>query len=439
MGTNTLQHSYRPYGAAKALFECRDDEVLMSGPAGTGKSLACLEKLNMLALLNPGMRGLIVRKTLVSLGSTALVTWRERVVNEALEAGTVVYYGGSAEQSPQYRYKNGSVITIGGIDKPTRIMSSEYDVVYVQEAIELSEAEWEALTTRLRYNRISFQQLIADTNPDRDTHWLNARAQKGRTTVLHSVHEDNPVLYTGAGELTEFGTAYIGKLDALTGVRYLRLRKGMWVAAEGIIYEEWEPQMHLVDRFDIPDSWARWWTVDFGFTNPFVLQCWAEDPDGRLYLYRELYMTKQLVEDHARAILHLVKDEKGRWKEPQPQALICDHDAEDRATLERHLGLPTAAAKKSVSDGLQAVSARLRKQGDGKPRLMLMRDSLVRRDQQLVDSKLPTCTAEEIPGYVWADGRKKEEPMKRDDHGCDAMRYMVAHLDLRTRVNLRST
>jgi predicted transcriptional regulator len=40
--------------------------------------------------------------------------------------------------------------------------------------------------------------------------------------------------------------------------------------------------------------------VDFGYTNPFVMQWWAEDPDGRLYLYREIYRTRRLVEDHAK-------------------------------------------------------------------------------------------------------------------------------------------
>src|SRR5882724_7890651 len=124
------KHVYAPRGVLRQLFETRDGEVLVEGPAGTGKSMACLEKMHMCALLNPGMRGLIVRKTLASLGSTALVTWRERVVAEALLAGVVKFYGGSPQESPQYQYRNGSVIVVGGMDKAIRIMSSEYDLVY---------------------------------------------------------------------------------------------------------------------------------------------------------------------------------------------------------------------------------------------------------------------------------------------------------------------
>lgn len=414
---------------------CRAPEVLLSGPAGTGKSRACLEKLHLMALSNKGMRGLIVRKTRESLGSTALVTYREHVAQEALASGIVSFYGGSAEEPPQYRYSNGSKIMIGGMDKPTKIMSSEYDAAYVQEATELTTTDWENITTRLRNGVVSFQQLLADCNPDMPTHWLHQRCERRATTMIRCRHEDNPVLYNADGTLTERGRDYISKLDALTGVRYQRLRLGLWVAAEGQVFEGWAPDVHLIDSFSIPESFTRWISVDFGYTAPMAVQWWAEDGDGRLYLYRELYATRGLVEDHAKRMLELMKHPSGEWREPRPRAVICDHDAEDRATLARHLGMGTTAAKKSVSDGIQTVQARLKVQGDGKPRLFIFRDALVARDQALEDAKKPTCTAEEIPGYVWAvkpgaSGDLKEEPVKQNDHGCDALRYMCAARDL---------
>jgi phage terminase large subunit len=401
--------------------------------------------MNLMALANPGMRGLLVRKTLASLGSTALVTWREKVIPEALKANLVVFYGGSAAEPAQYRYENGSTIVIGGMDKVTKIMSSEYDVIYVQEATELTETDWESLTTRLRNNRISFQQLLADCNPSTPTHWLKMRADSGRVTMLESRHTDNPLLYYGTGQPTAFGTEYLSKLDALTGVRLQRLRYGKWVAAEGIIYEDYDPAIHVVDRFPIPHDWTRIWSVDFGFTNPFVCQCWAQDPDGRLFLEWELYQTKGLVEDHARTILnHVTLDRdsdtekpQNQWTVPRPRVLLCDHDAEDRATLERHLGITTTAASKTVSDGIQAVASRFRNAGDGRPRIHLLRDAVLRRDHALVDAAKPACTQDEIPGYIWSDTLKKEQPVKENDHGCDAMRYVVAYLDLRNKTNIR--
>lgn len=448
------EHRYVPRGTAVTLFESRAPEILVSGPAGTGKSRACLEKLHLLALRHPGMRGLILRKTQVSLSSTALNTWRKYVIPEALVAGLVWFYGGSGEEPAQYRYDNGSSIAVGGMDNPTKIMSSEYDVIYVQEATELTLTDWESATTRLRNGVISFQQLIADCNPDVPTHWLKVRADSGATLLLESRHEENPLYFDALGQLTAKGVDYIGKLDALTGVRHLRLRKGMWAAAEGMIYEEYDSAVHLIDRFPIPDNWTRWWAVDFGYTNPQVIQWWAQDPDGRLYLYREIYFTKRTVDVHAAQALAQVRRPRPgldrdpdpkvaadwEWTEPRPRAIVCDHDAEGRAVLERELGMSTVAATKKVTEGIQAVQQRLRLVGDGKPRLYLLRDSLVERDEDLADLRKPTCTVEEVVAYIWdtAAGKPpKETPRKVDDHGMDAARYVVAEIDLAARPRIR--
>ena len=431
MTTETV-HRYVPRGAAIQLLECRDPEVLISGPAGTGKSLAALTKLHMLALMSPGFKGMIIRKTRVSLASTALQTWRRFVVAEALEDGTVRYFGGNDKDPPGYYYTNGSVVAVAGMDKPSRIMSSELDVAFVQEAIELAENDWEAITTRLRNYRISFQQIIGDTNPDMPTHWLKQRCDAGKTTLLESRHEDNPLYFDEDGEMTATGESYLSRLDQLTGVRHARLRLGLWTAAEGLVYPNWDPAVHLVDPFPIPDDWPRLWAIDFGYTNPFVCQHWAQDPDGRLHLYREFYGTERLVEDWAADILDTVTDDGG-WVEPRPTAVVCDHDAEGRATFERHTRLRTRKAVKAVSDGVQAVASRLQPAGDGRPRLVIHRGALVEADPELLLAKRPTCTAQEVAGYVWPKGQDgkeaKESPVKVDDHGMDALRYVVMHVD----------
>jgi phage terminase large subunit len=440
------EHRFRPRGACARLFGCRDPEVLVSGPAGTGKSRACMEKLHIMMLLTPGSRGLILRKAAVTLSSTALVTWKRFVAKESIDCGDVTYYGGSAQEPACYRYKNGSVVVIGGLDKASKIMSSEYDVIYVQEATELTELDWESLTTRLRNWVISFQQLLADCNPQHPEHWLKLRADKGSTTLLESRHEDNPMLFGADGKLTEKGQDYLAKLDRLTGVRYKRLRLGKWVAAEGVIFEEWG-QQHLLDAVPhgdepldhtgIPLSWPRYWGIDFGFTNPFVCQFWAEDPDGRLYLYREIYHTGRTVDQHVKQILGIIIDWKGSWLEPRPRVIVADHDAEGRATFENEVGQSTEAAHKSVLEGIECVQKRLRPAGDGQPRLFILRGALVERDPDLAEAGRPTCTMEEIPSYVWAN-KAKEGPVKENDHGCDAMRYISANRDFGTRAIFRS-
>ena len=169
----------------------------------------------------------------------------------------------------------------------------------------------------------------------------------------------------------------------------------------------------------------RYLAIDFGYENPFVCQWWAEDNDGRLYRYREIYVTHQLVADLAPEIVRLTENEN-------LQAIITDHDAEDRATLEKH-GLGSQPANKAVAPGIQSVKQRLQLAGDGKPRIFFMRDSLVEADPRLEQAHLPTCTEEEITLYTWqkkAEGAEpKDQPLKKYDHGMDPMRYMSMHFE----------
>jgi hypothetical protein len=148
-----------------------------------------------------------------------------------------------------------------------------------------------------------------------------------------------------------------------------------------------------------------------------------------------------LVEDWGHLIYELSQGET-------IQATVCDHDAEGRATLERHMAhtaddcgsrrgvASTRAALKDVEIGVDKVAGRLRKAGDGKPRLFLLRDSLVSRDPLLDEAKKPCCTEEEIESYVWDEvtggrlgDRTLEEPRAVDNHGMDAKRYMVMYFE----------
>jgi len=377
------------------------------------------------------------------------------VAAEALTTREVRWFGGSKREAACYRYGNKSKINVGGMNNPYLIMSTEYDMIYVQEAIEFTVRDWEMATSRLRNGRMPYQQLIADTNPDTAIHWLKQRADHGATTLLESRHEDNPIYFNRDGGMTAKGAAYMAKLDALTGVRHARLRRGLWVAAEGQIFDLFDPAVHVIDLADLgpfdsdtrlcakglPWQWTRLWSIDFGYTNPTVIQRWAEDPDGRLILYAEQYYSRRLVEDHVRVLKTQVHEMDGDrvtalWaREPQPAAIIADHDAEDRATFHKHFGQATNAARKTVKPGLQAAQARFKIQPDGKPRAYFLRNALHERDPELAKAMLPTCTIDELPGYVWNEA--KDAPVKENDHGCDPYRYVVAFRDMRVGASIR--
>jgi phage terminase large subunit len=254
---------------------------------------------------------------------------------------------------------------------------------------------------------------------------------------------ENPKYYDQQlGDWTELGKDYIfNKLGTLTGVRRKRLLEGEWVAAEGQIYDTFDRGVHVVPNFTPPTHWRRIWAVDFGFVNPFVWKNYVIDPDGFMYVYQEFYHTKTLVSDACNAIWDAVQGQ------PYPDAIVCDHDAEDRATLERAFGIPTVAAYKDVARGIEAVKHRYELVFDGRrrdqmtgedlgrPRLAYMTDTLIHPpDRELQIKAKPTCTVDEIEGYLW-DTKKSEEkqmgdvPIKLDDHGVDVDRYAVAFED----------
>ena len=90
---------------------------------------------------------------------------------------------------------------------------------------------------------------VGSTEPPNET--VNCVGLYG-TSVGHEVDVADD------GTPTAAGVDYFAKLDALTGVRRLRLKDGIWASAEGVIYEDWDEAVHVIDRFPIPPTWRRW-------------------------------------------------------------------------------------------------------------------------------------------------------------------------------------
>jgi phage terminase large subunit len=409
---------YQPYGHFKDFFYDHSDQIVLCGPSGTGKSRAALEKMHLMSMKYPGMRSLIVRKTRASLTQSALVTYEKFVM---VDDESVHWRTGEQE----YRYSNGSVVAIGGMDKAIKVMSSEYDWIYAQEATELTEEDWETLYIRCRHGVVPYQQLVGDCNPSYPSHWIKRKGDKKEINLVSSVHQDNPAYFDPLTQTwTPRGLAYLSKLQGLSGVRLKRFYEGVWAAAEGMIYTTWNPDIHLIPRFPIPRNWARYWVIDFGYTNPFVWQAWASDDHGHAYRFAEIYQRNLLVED-AVAIIKAWKIEN---EEPDPIVTICDWDAEDRATFERHMNVETVPAVKDVLSGIHTVMSKLRPVEDGKPGLMYLRDSVLEPDTSLIEEMRPYSSEQEYDGYEWENQEKKETPRKVDDHGMDTTRYLAMHL-----------
>lgn len=356
---------------------------------------------------------------------TVLVTFEEKV----LPVGDPLKDGPSRAIRRSYEYPNGSAIVCGGLDMPERTFSSEYDTIVVFEAVEITENEWELLHRALRNGKMGWgHQAICDCNPGAPSHWINHRFNNPEFERILTRHTDNPLFYNeDTKEWTPAWEDYGATLRRLTGHRRMRLLEGKWSQAEGVVYPEFDRALHEIDPFPIPKDWPRIRAIDFGYINPFVCQWWAQGPDSEIYRYREIYHSRRIVADHAQQILAVeTPGERHRI-----QATVCDHDAEDRATLKRAGIFPTAA-KKTLRPGIDLVKDWLVPMQNDKVRIYFFKHCTLEEDPELLAAGLPTTSVVEFDTYIEdnragrrSGGAPTEDPLDKDNHGMDTMRYAV--------------
>jgi hypothetical protein len=289
---------YSFYGGNRDAILCRDPEVVLAGPAETGKTLAWLWKLHTLAYKYPGCQLAIVRKRKSDITGSVFHTFKRDLLAD-YGPGTRIYGG----EHPQWiDYPGKARIWIGGMDDPGKTLSSERDLIYINQAEELSLSDWEYLTRPVtgRGAVMPYTQLVGDCNPSTPSHWIRqrARSQNGTQAALslfESTHKDNPTLWDPVRqEWTGQGVRSLERLSRMTGTRKQRLFHGLWVAPEGAIYDVFDGirtdgsyGRHVVKSFPIPQAWPRAVGID-----PFGAQIaavWlAFDPNtGMLNVYRE--------------------------------------------------------------------------------------------------------------------------------------------------------
>ena len=404
--SDLVETDFTPYGGNADLIYSHDPEVIVEGPAETGKTLAACWKSHLICSKYPGAQGAIVRKTQASIYGSVLQTFQH-----VIDGAPVQPYGG--EKPEKYIYPNGSVIWIGGMDNRDRVLSSERDFVQTCQTEEFSVDDWEYLTTRTtgRGAVIPHPQLFGDCNPAGSLHWIRERNKAGHLRLIHTTHQDNPTLFNRDGSPTPQGERTMARLSALTGVRRKRLFEGIWATAEGAIYDNFDTAIHVKVR-NRTDFRNFYLAMDEGYTNPAVILLVGEDYDGRLHILKEFYERGKLqsyVVEAARewtlsyGIIFAAVDEAAA-------GLIADLI---------NFGVPAFGTKGRVLDGIQVIQDRLKVQGDGLPRLT-------------VD---PSCinTINEFESYIWKKvtntGIVKDEPQKENDHAMDAIRYLAAYLD----------
>ena len=398
------------------------DVVVLTGSAGSGKSHVAAHKANTYCIRYPSAFSLVVRKTRQSITSSTALLLDNDVVPDWKKAGYP--HGGHEKSKSRFVYPNGSYLVYAGMgdDKEReniRSIGSKGGVgfIWIEEGNQLTEDDFNELSARVRDSAAPWRQIMITTNPDAESHWIKKRLiDGGEATVYLATAYDNPSV----------DDTYRGRLENLSGVLYYRLARGEWVSAEGVVFDNYNSTVSLINRFELPSEWRRIVSIDFGYSNPLSVQWWAFDEKGRAYMYREIYKTKFLIAEAAEVIKAYSKDEN-------IETYVTDHDAGDRATL-RDKGIRTILARKDVKRGLQLGNQRFKVDSDGLPRTFLFKDALVEEDKALKKSYLPICFAEELGLYVWdSEGKKsdarKDQPVKKNDHGCDTYRMMIMYVD----------
>ena len=281
---------------------------------------------------------------------------------------------------------------------------------YVDEITLLQRAFFVQLLGRLS---VHGSRLFGTTNPDSPQHWFKVdyldRAEAIGWRVWHFVMADNP------GLTDEYKRA---KAAEFTGLFYQRFILGLWVAADGAIYDAWDPATHVIPWSGLPRI-TRYVGVgvDYGTTNPTVAILLGLGADGIWYAVDEWAhapatagrkATDAELSAGLRAWLTTT-----HTPEPGPATLgkiyIDPAAASFREQLKRD-GLPTTPAENDVLPGIRRVSSLL---AAGKLRV----------------SDRCTTLISEAPGYVWdtkATDRGQDKPVKLNDHGLDGLRYVVA-------------
>lgn len=414
--------------------------LLASGSAGGGKSRFAAEKVHAFCLKYPGVTALMLRKSREVTTNSIVAFMKGSVIGDDPRVRHAV--GNS-----RFEYSNGSALIYGGMrDKEQREAirsvggAGGVELIWMEEATQFIEQDFNELTARLRGTKAPWRQMILTTNPDSPTHWIYQRLMLGgEASVYLSNARDN--LYNPED--------YHTLLAKMTGVQYQRLVLGKWVQSEGAVYDEFDTNTHILDVLPYK-QWRRAFIgVDWGFTNPGVMQLWLMDGDKRMYQAYEIYQTQRLVSG--------VNGQLGWWVEKgkflieyckrefnvTPRAFVCDPSEPAYIETFKQNGLNALKAENPIRPGIDAVKNRLKvipkeQGGDGEARIFFLRGACVETDDALEKAKKPTCTLEEFPAYVWPTVKGatlKEVPVKENDHGMDVVRYSAVYADKPDGVN----
>lgn len=271
------------------------------------------------------------------------------------------------------------------------------------------------------YPQSVFNQLVArmsvpnakcfcNTNPDSPYHWFYT------DYIVNEAIEDKKIWHFKMEDNLSLDADYIKSLKQMyRGVWYDRMIEGLWVAAEGRIYDMFEPSQHMIDtQAYIKESGISPLAIkylvgcDYGTATVMTWGLYAKFPDGRVLKLREYYYDAQKMEQQKTDSEFAMEFQIWLGK-IKPWAVYVDPSAASWKLELMQRGYKVINANNDVINGIRLVSSELS------------------QDRFLVD-KSCVNTQKEYQSYVWdakAQLQGLDKPLKVHDHTCDCDRYVL--------------
>jgi PBSX family phage terminase large subunit len=260
-------------------------------------------------------------------------------------------------------------------------------------------------------NRLSVPgaKLYATTNPDSPMHYLyrefitdERKLSNGLMSVVHFELDDNPNL--DEEYKTNIRSSY-------SGMWFKRMILGLWVLAEGVIYDMFSDD-HLFDDAEftntIKSTCRRYIACDYGTKNPMVFLDIYDD--GDTIWIPDMYYWDSRKEQRQKTDAQYADDLEKMVGEEHPDFIVIDPSAASFKIECQGRGFRVKDADNSVNDGIRIVAKLLTKK-----KIRIHRT----RCQPMID---------EFQSYVWDERAARtgeEKPVKQADHAMDALRYYV--------------
>ena len=234
-------------------------------------------------------------------------------------------------------------------------------------------------------------------NPESPSHWFYTEWIKGNQPKkknalhLHFTMADNLTLSPKIRERYE---------NQYAGVFYDRYIRGAWANADGMVYPDFDHNVHYLSMSAVPvDEIAKWFVgVDFGWEHYGAMVLIGKTEEGRYYLVRE-WAAKHRHIDRWTEIALEIKNKLGNIN------FYCDPARPDLVQTLREKGIRAIYARKDVLAGISEVASLYKRR-----RLFVVRENVQR-------------FPDEIYSYVWKPGA--DEPIKENDDVQDAIRYAI--------------